>query len=100
MIVLATPSAVRIIGVIPWINNTMVKKAATSCDEDAWKAVQDTKNILKVWFQRQGPHSQRMLGPALVILEADWSTRGRNLRILQPCSSHTLAAGWSMYAGA
>ena len=60
MIVLTTP-AVRIIGVIPWIHHSRVKKAGTSCDEDAWKAVQDPKNFLKVWFQRQGPHSQRML---------------------------------------
>ena len=71
MVVLATPSAVRIIGVIPWIHHTRVKKAVTSCDKDTWKAVREPKNILKVLFQRQGPHPQRILGPTLVTLEAD-----------------------------
>ena len=54
-VVLATPTAVRVTGVIPWIHHTRVKKAATFCDEDTWKAVQDPKNLLKVWFQRQRP---------------------------------------------
>ena len=57
MVVLATPTAVKVIGVIPWIH-TRVKKAATSCDEDTWKAVWDPKNLLKVWFQRQGPSTK------------------------------------------
>ena len=41
MVVLATPTAARVIGVIPWIQHARVKKAVTSCDEDTWKAVQD-----------------------------------------------------------
>ena len=52
---LATPTAVRVIGVILWIHHTRVKKAATSCDEDSWKRVWDPENLLKVRFQRQQP---------------------------------------------
>ena len=44
-------------GIIPRIHHTRVKKAATSCDGDTWKAVGDTwkavpdpQNLLKVWF--------------------------------------------------
>ena len=40
-VVLATPTAVRVIGVIPWIHHTRVKKAATSFDEDTWKTILD-----------------------------------------------------------
>ena len=54
-VVLATPTAVKVIGVIPWIHHTRVKKSATSCDEDTWKAVWDHRNFLKIWFQRQWP---------------------------------------------
>ena len=71
MVVLATPTAIKVTGIIPCIHHTRVKKAVTSCDENTWKAVREPKNILKVWFQRQGPHLQRMLGPALVTLEGD-----------------------------
>ena len=56
-VILATTTAVKVIGVIPRIHHTRVKKAATSCDGDTWKAVGDTwkavpdpKNLLKVWF--------------------------------------------------
>jgi len=58
MVVLATPTAVKVMGVIPWIHHTRVKKAATSCGEDTWKAVWDPKNFLKVWFQRQRPSTK------------------------------------------
>ena len=54
-VILVTPTAVKVIGVIPWIHHTRVKKTATSCDEDTWKAVQHPKNLLKAWFQRQRP---------------------------------------------
>ena len=52
-VVLAIPTAVEDIGVIPWIHHTRVKKAVASCDEDTWKAVQDPQDPLKVWFQKQ-----------------------------------------------
>ena len=45
-VVLANPTADKVIGVIPWIHHTRVKK--TSCDEDTWKAVWDPQNLLKV----------------------------------------------------
>ena len=45
------------------------------------------------------PHPRRMLSPALVTPEAGYLMHSRSLRILQPCSSHILAAGWSMHSG-
>ena len=54
-VVLATPTADKVTGVIPWIYHTRVKKAAASCDEDTWKTVQDPKKLPKVWFQREQP---------------------------------------------
>ena len=41
MVILANPTAVKVIGVIPWIHHTRVKKAATSFDEDTWKTILD-----------------------------------------------------------
>ena len=68
MVVLATPTAVKVIGVMPWIIHTRVKKAATSCDEDTWKAVWDPKNLLKVRFQSQ---------------------RSSTTKDAEPCSNHS-----------
>ena len=62
-VVLATPTAVKVKGVIPWIHCTRVKKAAASCDEDTWKAVRDPKNFLKVQFQRQWPSTTKDAEP-------------------------------------
>ena len=47
-VVLTTPTAVKVTGVIPWIHHTKVKKAATSCDEDTWKTVQDPRKSPQV----------------------------------------------------
>ena len=56
-VVLVIPTAVKVIGVTPWIHHTRVKKAVTSCD-DTWKAVRDPKTPSRgVWFQNNGPHS-------------------------------------------
>ena len=63
MVVLVTPTAVKVIGVILWIHHTRVKKTATSCDEDTWKTVQDPKNLLKVQFQRQWPSPMKDAEP-------------------------------------
>ena len=52
-VVLATPTADKVIGVIPWIHHTRAKKAATSCNENTWKAIRDPENPLMVWFQKQ-----------------------------------------------
>jgi len=65
---LATPTDVKVIGVIPWIHHTRVKKAATSCHVDIWKAVQDPPNPFKIWFQRQP------ISPT---------------KVTEPCSSHS-----------
>ena len=53
-VILATPTALKVTDVTPWIHHTRVKTAATSCD-DTWKAIQDPQNLLKVWLQRQRP---------------------------------------------
>ena len=52
-VVLATPTAVKVTGVIPWIHHNRIKKVVASCDEDTWKAVWDPQNPLKFWFQKQ-----------------------------------------------
>ena len=52
MVILVTPTAVKVIGVIPWIHHTRAKKAATSYNKNTWKAIRDPENPLKVWFQK------------------------------------------------
>ena len=54
MVILVTPTAVKVIGVIPWIHHTRVKKAAAFCDEDTLKSSGPQKPP-KVWFQKQWP---------------------------------------------
>ena len=71
MVILATPTTVRVIGVIPWIHHTRVKKAATSCDEDIWKAVRTLKTSSKSGSKDNSSHPWRTLSPALVAPEAD-----------------------------
>ena len=56
MVVLVTPTAVKVIGVIPWIHHTRVKKAAAFCDEDTWKTVRDPENPLRSGSKNNGPH--------------------------------------------
>ena len=63
MVLLANPTAVKVTGVIPWIQHSRVKKAATSCDEDTWKAAQDPNNLLKVQFQKQQPSPMKDTEP-------------------------------------
>ena len=67
MVILPTPTTIKVIGFIPWIHHTRVKKAAASHNEDTWKAVQDPQN-LKGWFQKQ------RLSP---------------MKGAEPCSSHS-----------
>ena len=55
-VILATPTTVKVIGIIPWIPHTRVKKAVASCNEDTWKAVQDPKKLLKVYFRNNDRH--------------------------------------------
>ena len=62
-VVLATPTADKVIGVIPWIHHTRAKKAATSYNENTWKAIRDPKNPLMVWFQKQWPSSMKDTEP-------------------------------------
>ena len=47
MVILAVPTVVKVIGVIPCIHHTRVKKAAASCDKDTWKTLWDPKKPLK-----------------------------------------------------
>ena len=55
----------------PLDHHTRVKTAAASCEENTWKAVQDSKNLLRVWSKDNGPHPWSMLSPVLVALQAD-----------------------------
>ena len=70
-VILATSTAVKVIGVILWIHHTRVKKAATSCHVDISKAVQDPQNPSRPGYKDNHLHPQRLLNPALVTLEAD-----------------------------
>ena len=63
MVILATPTTVKVIGIIPWIPHTRVKKAVASCNEDTWKTVWDPENPLKVWFQKQQPSATKDAEP-------------------------------------
>ena len=67
MVVLATPTAVKVTGVIPWIHHTRIKKVVASCDEDTWKAVWDPQNPLKVWFQKQRSSPTKDTEPRLAV---------------------------------
>ena len=59
---LATPTAVRVIGVIPWIHHTRVKKAAMSCNEDTWKAVRTPKTSSRSGFKDNSPKASSHSG--------------------------------------
>ena len=63
-VILATPTAVKVTGVIPWIHHTRVKKTVASCNEDTWKTVWDPENPLKVWFQKQRPSPTKDTEPS------------------------------------
>ena len=62
-VILATPTAVKVTGVTPWIHHTSVKKAAASCDEDTSKTFQDSENPLMVWFQKEQPSPTKDVKP-------------------------------------
>ena len=51
-VILATPTAVKVTGVTPWIHHTRVKIAVAPLDKDIWKAVRNPKNPLKVQIQK------------------------------------------------
>ena len=69
MVVLGTPAAVKVTGVIPWIHHTRVKKTVASCDEDTRKTVWDPKIPSKSGSENNSPHPQKTLSPALVTPE-------------------------------
>ena len=68
-VVLATPAAVKVTGVIPWIHHTRVKKTVASCDEGTGKTVWDPKIPSKSGSENNSPHPQKTLSPALVTPE-------------------------------
>ena len=56
MVVLATPTAVKVTGIIPWIYHARIKKAATSYNEDTWKRIWDPKTPSSSGSKNNGPH--------------------------------------------
>ena len=60
-VILATPTADKVIGFIPWIHHTRVKEAAASCDEDTWKAVWTPETSSRSGSKDSGPHPRRTL---------------------------------------
>ena len=63
-VVLTTPTADKVTDITPWIHHTRVKKAAASCDEGPWKAVQDPQISSRSSSKDNGPHPWRTLSPA------------------------------------
>ena len=49
---IATPTAIKVTGIIPWIHHTRIKKAASAADMDTWEAIQHLKNPLMIKFQK------------------------------------------------
>ena len=91
------PTVVKVTGIIPWIHLTRVKKAATSCDEDSWKTVQDPRNPVKVWFQKQEPSLTKEAEPCCRRsrnwLVHAWQTLEDSSALLQPhCGSSLVKA--------
>jgi hypothetical protein len=52
LVILATPTAVKVTGVTPWIHHSGMKKAAAPADPNDWQALCDPTNLLKLRFQR------------------------------------------------
>ena len=97
MVVLATPTAIKVAGIVPWIHHTRVpRQHRRPVTRMPGKQFRTLKTPSKSGSKDNSPHPHRMPSPALVTPEADESAYGRSLRILQPCSSHTPAAGWLM----
>ena len=97
MVVLATPTAIKVAGIGPWIHHTRVpRQHRHPVTRMPGKQFRTLKPPSKSGSKDNSPHPCRMPSPALVTPEADESAYGRSLRILQPCSSHTPAAGWLM----
>jgi hypothetical protein len=49
---LATPTAVKVAGITPWIHHSWKKKEAAPTELNNWQAVHDSTNPLKLRFQR------------------------------------------------
>ena len=97
-VVLAIPPADKVTGVIPCIHHTRVKKAATSCDEDTWKEVQDPKKFPKVRFQRQQPSPIKDAEPCFSHsgswLVNAWQKLEDSSALFQPHSGSWLVSIW------
>jgi hypothetical protein len=52
LVILATPMAVKVSDITPWIHHSWTKKAAALADPNDWQAIRDPTNLLKLRFQR------------------------------------------------
>ena len=71
MVVLVTPTAVKVRGAIPWIHHTRVKKAALPVMRTPGKQLWTPETPSRSGSKNNGPHPQKTLHPALVALKAD-----------------------------
>ena len=97
-VVLATPTAVKVTDVIPWIHHTRVKKAVASCNEETWKSAQDPKNLFNVRFQRQRPSPMKDAEPCFSHsgswLVSAWRKLEDSSALFQPHSGSWLVNAW------
>ena len=50
--ILATPTAVKVAGLAPWIHHPRVKKAAAPADPDDWQTIWDPTDPLKLKIRK------------------------------------------------
>ena len=72
-VILTTPTALKVTDITPWVHHSRVKRTNPE-EPQTWKSDPSSTNLLQATFQR---------------LLDSWD--------LQPCSSHTPEAGWSIY---
>jgi hypothetical protein len=51
LVILATPTAVKVTGITPWIHHSQIKKAAAPVDPNNWQAVRDSTSPLRLRLQ-------------------------------------------------
>jgi hypothetical protein len=79
LVILATPTAVKVAGFTSWIHHSRIKKVATPVDPNDWQAVRDSTNALRLKLHRT----------------SQWSTMARETSSPVPSTSRSwLVNAW------